>query len=118
VSHEFGLNEPPPRIDYAFGPNPGDEPVDLRGAPSYQYEYKDPQRHGEGTYVGPMAQDLEHLPGVVEQAPDGTKTVNTPRLTLAQTGAISEQQRRLDRLERMAALGGGRAPAMGYGGPY
>jgi hypothetical protein len=101
----------------SFGPSDELAEADLRGAQPYEYEYKDPARHGEGTYVGPMAQDLEHLPGVVEQDPDGTKTINTPRLTLAQTGAISEQQRRLDRLERMAALGG-RPQAMGYGGRY
>jgi hypothetical protein len=101
----------------SFGPSDELAEADLRGAQPYEYEYKDPARHGEGTYVGPMAQDLEHIPGVVDQAPDGTKRINTPRLTLAQTGAISEQQRRLDRLERMAALGG-RPQAMGYGGPY
>jgi hypothetical protein len=86
---------------------------DFRNAQGYEYAYKDPERHGEGRYVGPMAQDLEQLPGVVEQDGDGTKTINAPRLTLANTAALSEQQRRdeedrkrLERLEQMTALGG------------
>lgn len=85
----------------------GDIVPDMRPAQGYEYAYKDPERHGEGRYVGPMAQDLEHLPGVVEQGPDGTKSINAPRLTLANTAAVSEQQRRLDRLEQLSALSGG-----------
>lgn len=90
----------------------GDIIPDMRPAQGYEYAYKDPERHGEGRYVGPMAQDLEHLPGVVEQGADGTKSINAPRLTLANTAALSEQQRRddedrkrLERLERLTALG-------------
>jgi hypothetical protein len=86
---------------------------DMRPAQGYEYAYKDPERHGEGRYVGPMAQDLEHLPGVVEKGPDGLESINAPRLTLANTAALSEQQRRdeedrkrLERLEQMTALGG------------
>lgn len=128
VDYRFDADEAPPKVDYAFGPN--EEPpvsyhfdeaggvTDLRGAKPYAFEYRNPERHGEGTYVGPMAQDLEHLPGVVEQEPDGTKTVNAPRLSLATAGAVSEQQRRLDRLEYLAALGGRQVPASGYGSPY
>lgn len=82
--------------------------TDLRPAQGYEYSYRDPQRHGEGRYVGPMAQNLEHLPGVVEQSGDGTKSINAPRLTLANTAAVSEQQRRIDDLEaQLRALGGG-----------
>ena len=81
---------------------------DLRGAQGYNYAYRDPERHGEGRYVGPMAQDLEHLPGVVQQGQDGTKAIDSPRLTLANTAAVSEQQRRIDELEaQLQALGGG-----------
>jgi len=134
VSYAFDADEPAPKVDYEFGPNEeapervsyafgaGDEVADLRGAQPYEYEYKDPARHGEGSYVGPMAQDLEHLPGVVERGPDGTKAINTPRLTLGLTGAVSEQQRRMDALEarqrEMLALGGPRPAAMGYGGQF
>lgn len=93
-----------------FGPAPN-----LRPAQGYEYSYRDPQQHGEGRYVGPMAQNLEHLPGVVEQGGDGTKSINAPRLTLANTAAVSEQQRRIDDLEmQLQALGGGNgmAPAL------
>lgn len=93
----------------------GDLLPDLRGAQGYEYAYRDPERHGEGRYVGPMAQDLEHLPGVVDEAPDGTKRIDAPRLTLANTAAVSEQQRRLDEIERrqreLQALGAYPVPA-------
>lgn len=86
-----------------FAPSPN-----LRPAQGYEYSYRDPQQHGEGRFVGPMAQNLEHLPGVVEQGSDGTKSINAPRLTLANTAAVSEQQRRVDELEaQLRALGGG-----------
>lgn len=93
-----------------FAPAPN-----LRPAQGYEYSYRDPQRHGEGRYVGPMAQNLEHLPGVVEQGSDGTKSINAPRLTLANTAAVSEQQRQQDEIRRrqdeleaqLRALGGG-----------
>lgn len=79
-------------------------------APGYEYEYKDPEKHGRGSFVGPMAQDLEKTPvgeSVVEDTPDG-KAINTDRLSLVNTAGISEQQRELDRLkQQMAALGGG-----------
>lgn len=88
--------------------------VDLRGAQGYEYAYKDPEADGAGRYVGPMAQDLEHLPGVVQQGQDGKKSIDAPRLTLANTAAVSEQQRRLDELERrqqLQALGGAPKPS-------
>jgi hypothetical protein len=79
----------------------------LRPAQGFEYSYKDPQADGAGRYVGPMAQNLEHLPGVVEQGADGKKAINTPRLTLATASTVSEQQRRLDELQaQLAALRG------------
>jgi hypothetical protein len=98
----------------------GDIIPDMRPAQGYEYAYKDPERHGSGRYVGPMAQNLEHLPGVVDQGPDGTKSINAPRLTLANTAAVSDQQRRLDELERrqrLQALGfqGGQMPPIDTG---
>lgn len=104
-----GTNAPrDARLQALLGPRP-----DLRPAQGYEYAYRDPEQNGEGRYVGPMAQDLEHLPGVVEQKPNGEKSINAPRLTLANTAALSEQQRqdeldreRLARLEQLAALGG------------
>lgn len=72
----------------------------LRGAQAYKYRYKDPDAYGagEGEYVGPMAQDLEHLPGVVDEGPRG-KMVDPNRLTMVNTSAIGELQNRLDRVE-------------------
>jgi hypothetical protein len=100
------------RLQALLGPRP-----DLRPAQGYEYAYRDPEQNGEGRYVGPMAQDLEHLPGIVETKPGGEKAINAPRLTLANTAALSEQQRqdeldrqRLERLEQLAALGGQVAP--------
>jgi hypothetical protein len=52
-----------------------------------------------------MAQDLEKTPAgksVVKTGPDGMKSIDTARLSLVNTSAISEQQRRLDRLEAIA----------------
>jgi hypothetical protein len=85
----------------------GDLLPDMRPAQGYEYAYKDPQENGAGRFVGPMAQDLEHLPGVVEQKPNGEKAINAPRLTLANTAAVSEQQRQMDEIKaQIAALGG------------
>lgn len=82
--------------------------VDLRPAQGYSYQYKDPAAHGQGTFYGPMAQDLEQTPAgasTVKQGPDGTKMVDTSRLSLVNTSAISEQQRKLQALQaQLAAL--------------
>lgn len=73
--------------------------TDLRSAGSYTYEYKDPSRFGKGRYAGPMAQELEHIPGVVRHAPDGTKLVDSGRLANVTASAVGEQQRDIDGLE-------------------
>lgn len=82
--------------------------VDLRPAQGYSYEYKDPAAHGQGRFYGPMAQDLEQTPAgasTVKKGPDGTKMVDTSRLSLVNTSAISEQQRKLGALQaQLAAL--------------
>lgn len=77
---------------------------DLRAAGSYSYDYRDPAQHGGGSHVGPMAQELEHTAaaGAVSMGPDGMRQVDPGRLTMTNTAAIGEQQRRLDRLEAMA----------------
>lgn len=85
-------------------PNPAQPAIDLRPATGYSYEYKDPAAHGQGRFFGPMAQDLEKTPAgasTVKQAPDGTKMVDTSRLSLVNTAAISDLQKQL------AALRGG-----------
>jgi hypothetical protein len=85
--------------------------VDLRPAQGYSYEYKNPDRPGAGAgrFSGPMAQDLERSPataGTVFSGPDGTKRVDPGRLTMVNTSAISEQQRRIDELSaQLEALG-------------
>lgn len=76
--------------------------VDLRPAQGYSYRYKDPSQPGAapGRQVGPMAQDLEKSPatrGAVSTGPDGVKRVDPGRLTMVNTAAISEQQRRIDK---------------------
>lgn len=78
-----------------------DKGVSMRHAPASSFEYKDPARHGEGSFVGPMAQDLERNPvtaQAVRQAPDGTKMVDTPRLVMPLVSAVGEQQRDIDEI--------------------
>jgi len=95
-------------------PMTGDPAIDLRPAQGYSYEYKDPAAHGRGRFYGPMAQDLQKTPAgasTVKTGPDGTKMVDTSRLALVNTSAISEQQRKMDELQRqVAALGGAPTP--------
>lgn len=66
---------------------------------AHAFRYKDPERHGEGERVGPMAQELERTPAgrtVVSTQPDGTKAVDTNRLSLLNTSALGAQQRQQD----------------------
>jgi hypothetical protein len=79
---------------------------DFRPAQGYSYEYKDPHAPGAapGRQFGPMAQDLERTPAgaaAVKTGPDGKKMVDAGRLTMANTAAISEQQRTIDRLKAL-----------------
>ncbi len=81
-------------------------PADLRPAQGYQYDYKDPGAPGAapGRQLGPMAQDLEKTPAgasTVTTGPDGKKAIDTGRLSLVNTSAISEQQKRIDQLEQL-----------------
>ena len=79
-------------------------PTDMRNAGSYSYDYKSPAM-GPDNQVGPMAQELEHTAaaGAVSTGPDGMKSVDPGRLTMTNTAAIGEQQRRIDALEAMIA---------------
>lgn len=87
--------------------------VDLRGARGYEYEYKQPGPGAPpGRHVGPMAQDLEHTAaaGTVRDTPHG-KVVDTQGLTMVNTAALSEQQRKTEELERqLAAIQAAQAP--------
>lgn len=99
---------------------------DFRPAQGYSYNYKDPQAvgAGPGMHYGPMAQDLEKTPigaSVVQAGPDGTKKVDTQRLTMANTAALAEQQRRMDQIDELLRMGQGRqmqdtGPRYGMGG--
>jgi len=75
---------------------------DMRAAGSYSYDYKSPST-GPDNQVGPMAQELEptDAAGAVTTGPDGMKRVDPNRLTMTNTAAIGEQQRRLDALEAL-----------------
>ncbi len=79
-------------------------PADLRQANGYAYDYKSPAM-GPDNQVGPMAQELERTDaaGAVSTGPDGMKSVDPGRLTMTNTAAIGEQQRRIDALEAMIA---------------
>lgn len=89
--------------------------IDLRPAQGYAYDYKNPSAPGAapGRQVGVMAQDLERSPAtahVVHDTPHG-KQVDTGRLALVNTAAISELQRKLQMLE---AMGGGQQQPAAY----
>lgn len=75
----------------------------LADAGSYSYEYKNPGAAGAATgrHAGPMAQELEGIPGVVRPGPDGLKRVDTGRLALATASATGDQERRLRALEEL-----------------
>lgn len=56
----------------------------------WQYQYKDPARHGQGQHFGPMAQELAQTPAgrsTLVRMPDGKLGVDTGRLSLVNTAA-------------------------------
>lgn len=74
-----------------------------RGAPPSSYQYKDPA-DGQGTFVGPMAQDLAKNPvtaPAVGQGPDGKLNVDGSRAALAALSQNHSQQNQLDALYAM-----------------
>lgn len=70
--------------------------------PAYSYQYKQPEKYGEGEFIGLMAQDLAKSPAgstaVVPQA-DGKLAVDTQRLGMLTAAAQSQTQERQDELE-------------------
>lgn len=75
----------------------------VRNAPGSFYDYKDPEKPGADArrHYGPMAQDLAKTPAgasAVVKQPDGSLGVDTGRLSLVNTSALSEQQKQLDEL--------------------
>lgn len=94
----------PPTARYADLGEPPTRAYDIRAAQPYSYEYTDEaQSKGQdaGTKVGPMAQDLEQTPlrGAVITGKDGMKSIDTGRLSLGLTGAVAEQQTKIDELD-------------------
>lgn len=72
----------------------------LRGLKAYRYRYKD-EKHGEGEFTGPMAQDLEKTRagrGAVIDTPEG-KMVHGARLSLALAAAAGNLDKRLRKVE-------------------
>lgn len=70
------------------------------------YSYKQPGAFGAaaGQHVGPMAQDLERNPatrGTVVTGPDGMKRVDTGRLALVNTAALSDTQRDVQEMKHI-----------------
>lgn len=74
-------------------------------APGYSFQYRNPSAPGAapGQQYGVMAQDLERTPAgrsVVVQQPNGTKMVDTNRLSMQNTAAIGELGNELEQLKR------------------
>jgi len=94
----------PPTARYADLGEPPTRAYDIRPAQPYSYEYTAEARakgQDAGTKVGPMAQDLEQTPlrGAVITGKDGMKSIDTGRLSLGLTGAVAEQQTKIDELD-------------------
>jgi len=94
----------PPTARYADLGEPPTRAYDIRPAQPYSYEYTAEARakgQDSGTKVGPMAQDLEQTPlrGAVITGKDGMKSIDTGRLSLGLTGAVAEQQTKIDELD-------------------
>lgn len=75
----------------------GEATLDLLDkAPGFTYRYKDPATHGEGKFLGPMAQDLEKSEigrSMVINDSTGVKKVDTGRAGLAALGGLSVLKR-------------------------
>lgn len=75
-------------------------------AQAYSYQYKQPEKYGEGEYIGLMAQDLEKSPAgrtAVQTLPDGKKAVDMNRLGMLTAAAQSQTQEQVSTLEEKIA---------------
>jgi hypothetical protein len=98
-----------PEIDFDgdFGNTPEEAEILNRYADvvhNYYYEYK-PQsgENPDVTHTGSMAQEIERVdPALIKVGPRG-KMVDTPRLTLTNTGAIGTLARKTEGLEQQVA---------------
>lgn len=99
-----------PRASYPTPQAPPTEAIDqaaalnaVRQTKPWSYEYKNPERHGQGTHFGPMAQELAQTPvgrSTLTQTPDGRLAVDTGRLALVNTAALAAKQKEDDALRR------------------
>jgi len=69
------------------------------GVGKYEFEYKDPERHGAGRYRGPMAHELKGIPGVVHESPDGDM-VDAGRLSMSNASELGELRREMELLKK------------------
>jgi len=68
----------------------------------YKYNYKDPDKYGEGERLGVMAQDLEKSPmgeKVVEPMEDGVKGIDATKALHAVLASVGRLNDRMNRLE-------------------
>lgn len=69
----------------------------------YSYDYRDPDRHGEGRQYGFMAQDLAQTPAgasAIKRDPtDDTMMVDTGKLAMMQAPVVGKHERRLADLQ-------------------
>jgi hypothetical protein len=77
----------------------------IEATPGYSYDYKDPDSMGAapGRQFGVMAQDLEKTPAgrsTVRYQPDGTKMVDTSRLTMVNTAALNALEKRVEKIDK------------------
>ncbi len=77
--------------------------ADLRKTPGSEYAYKDPKKHGEGRYTGPMAGDLKKTRafGAAVKTIGGVDHVDGGRLALSHHAALHDLQKQVDRLSRI-----------------
>lgn len=74
----------------------------LRSTAGHSWNYKDPKKHGEGRYTGPMAQDLERRPEFRSAVKEvgGVKMVDATRLVMTHHAALHDLQKQIDRIAK------------------
>ena len=78
----------------------------LKKLGAHSYEYNQPEKHGEGTFVSPMAQEFEKSEigkTAVVDGPDG-KMVDYGRLAGTELAALANQQRDISQIKDALGL--------------
>lgn len=106
------LSDKNEKTGYAMSDEDAKEAIEE--TPGYSFQYKDPSATGatDGRQFGIMAQDLEKTPAgrsVVKKQPDGTRMVDTSRLTMVNTAAMNAMQKQIAELEALVKRGKGKA---------